>query len=58
MDSTLVKDKYNTCSSEATEQTKKGGKVHNNQNQRINFKESLQYHNIGLILIMTGLKIT
>ena len=37
-------------------ETKKEEMVQNNQNHNIIFKESLQDHNIGLILILTGLK--
>ena len=53
MNSVSVKDKDMTFPSEATEETKK---FPNSQNQRINFKESLQDKNVGLILILTGLK--
>ena len=59
MDSDSVKEKYNTHPIEATEYTKqRKNQVHKNQNHNIIFKDSLKYHNIGLILILTGLKIT
>ena len=59
MDCDLVIDEDNTCLSEGTEDTKKGkNKVQVNQNHNIIFKESIQDHNIGLILILTGLKTT
>ena len=58
MDSTLVKDKDKTRSSEATEETKESKKkVQKNQNQHINFKENVKDHDIGSILILSGLKI-
>ena len=57
MGSAFVKDKYNTHPSEANEDTEKGGKkVQKNKDHRIKFKVSMQYHNIGLILILTVLK--
>ena len=37
---------------------KKQKQLPNNQNQRINFKDGMQYHNIGSILILTDLKMT
>ena len=49
-----VKDKGKKRPSEASEKTKKGGKVPNNLNQCINFKDSLQDHNIDSILILAG----
>ena len=57
MDSALVKDKYNTCPSGATVYTKKRkNQAQKNQNHNIIFKDSLQNHNISLILILTGLE--
>ena len=60
MDRYLSKDRVKTPPSEATEETKKGrgGGFQKNHNHNINFKGSLQDHNIGLILILTGLKTT
>ena len=59
MDSDLVKEKDNAQPSESTEDTKKGKiQVQKNQNHNIIFKDSLQDHNICLILIMTRLKTT
>ena len=55
MDSYLVKYRDKTLQSEATKEKKKPSMK--NQNQHINFKESMQDHNIGSILILTGLKI-
>ena len=57
MDIYLVKDKDQKIPSEETEDAKKGkNKFHNNQNHNIIFKYSLQYHNIGFILILAVLK--
>ena len=52
----LVKDKDKTNSSEATEGTKKRKHISKKSYQRINFKDSLKYHNIVSILILNGLK--
>ena len=57
MDIALVKDKDKTQDSETTEDTKEGkNQVQNNHNHNIIFKDNMQNHNIGLILILTGLK--
>ena len=57
MDSDLVKDNDKTQHSETTEYAKKGkNQVQKNQNHNIIFKDSLQDHNIGFILILKGLK--
>ena len=53
MNSVSVKDKDMTFQVKLLKRQKK---FPNNQNQRINFKESLQDKNVGLILILTGLK--
>ena len=54
MDSDLVKDNDKTQHSETTEYAKKGkNQVQKNQNHNIIFKDSLQDHNIGFILILT-----
>ena len=58
IDSNLVKDKYRTSLSEATEDTKKGKRKSRIIKPQYHFKDSLQYHNTGLILILTGLKKT
>ena len=59
IDSGLVKDKEKTRPSEATDDIKKRVKqVSKIQTQCINFKDSLQDHNSGLVLILTGLKIS
>ena len=56
VDSDLVKDKDKTRPSEATDDQNGKRKLQKNQNHKIIFKDNLQDHNIGLILILTGLR--
>ena len=56
MDSATVKDKDKTRSNEAIEYTKQKKQVLKNHKQNTNFKDSLQYHKIGLILILNEFK--
>ena len=55
MDSALVKYNDKIEPSETTRYAKKGGKGQKIQKHNIIFIDSLQDHNIGLILILTGL---
>ena len=57
MSNSLTKDNYKTHHSETAEDAKKGkNQVQKNQNYNFMFKDNLQDHNIGLILILTVLK--